>query len=284
MFIENESYNKFRQVAAGALNEMINEFIKYQEMALGILHEVDQVCRKNSIDYFLAYGSLLGAVRDKGLIPWDYDIDIWVKGIDIKRLIEALKRDLSKDYYFVCRYYNKKHRHYIMRIGLKGYSTEILHVDIYWLWEAGNNQNYIHKANIKLDKYRNILLWKKIDVRYLSLGESNIIKVFCKFKQRIFSMMPTKLIDKLYISQIRRLHKPGEILSDEYKIFSSEWFKSKEEIILNDGNKYFIPSGAEKILASEYGDYLVYLPINSRVNELFTALKRIKEGCKISIG
>lgn len=282
MFIENESYCKFRKDACIALNEMITEFTKYQDIALKVLHEVDQVCRKNSIDYYLAYGSLLGAVRDKGLIPWDYDIDIWIRGIDINRLIEALKRDLPEDYYFVCRYYSKKDRHYIMRIGMKGISTEILHVDIFWLWEAGNDLNYLKKTNAKLDKYRNVLMWKLIDVRYLSLGESNIIKKICILKQKLFKILPIWLLDKLYISKVRCLNKPGDLLDDEYKTFPSEWFKSKEEIFLNDGNKYFIPSGAEKILISEYGNYSAYLPINSRFDEMMIALKRIQAGREIS--
>ena len=58
--------------------EVYNRFIVYQKEALNTLKEFHRVCEKNHIPYQLAFGSLLGAVRDGGQIPWDYDIDVMV--------------------------------------------------------------------------------------------------------------------------------------------------------------------------------------------------------------
>lgn len=61
---------------------------------LDILREVTQLCDRHEIDYWLDSGTLLGAVRHGGFIPWDDDIDICVRLEDLPRLIEAAQREL----------------------------------------------------------------------------------------------------------------------------------------------------------------------------------------------
>ena len=69
---------------------------------LSIMDEVDRVCRKNDIKYALMAGSALGIVNYKGFIPWDDDMDVIILRKDWNRFIEALKKDLSDDFYFQC--------------------------------------------------------------------------------------------------------------------------------------------------------------------------------------
>lgn len=71
---------------------------KFQLRMLEILKVVDKICRKHNIPYWLSCGTLLGAVRHKGFIPWDDDMDIEVKKEDYKRLLKVLMEELPEEY------------------------------------------------------------------------------------------------------------------------------------------------------------------------------------------
>lgn len=62
-------------------------------ISLNILSDIDRVCKRHGIQYFMAYGTLIGTIRHQGFIPWDDDIDIWIKWKDYKRLNEILGRE-----------------------------------------------------------------------------------------------------------------------------------------------------------------------------------------------
>ena len=67
---------------------------RQQMRMLDILLEVDRICRKHNITYWLSSGTLIGAVRHKGFIPWDDDLDIEMLLPDYERLMKILPQEL----------------------------------------------------------------------------------------------------------------------------------------------------------------------------------------------
>lgn len=66
-----------------------------QLVELEMIKTIDDICNRNKIAYSLAWGTMLGAIRHKGFIPWDDDLDIYMKAEDVK----VLKKELNSDKY-----------------------------------------------------------------------------------------------------------------------------------------------------------------------------------------
>jgi len=77
---------------------------KLHEVQIEILDEIDRICKENNITYFLVGGTMLGAVRHNGFIPWDDDVDIGMLRADYDRFKElCLNSDvLNKKYFLHC--------------------------------------------------------------------------------------------------------------------------------------------------------------------------------------
>ena len=72
------------------------EFRRLQLVQLELLVEFDRVCRKHNIDYVISSGTMLGAIRHKGYIPWDDDSDIMMLRSDYERF-KTVMNDLNPD-------------------------------------------------------------------------------------------------------------------------------------------------------------------------------------------
>lgn len=64
-----------------------------KQIELQMLIHVDQICRENNIDYSITYGTLLGAIRHKGFIPWDDDIDVMMTRENYERFLSVYRSD-----------------------------------------------------------------------------------------------------------------------------------------------------------------------------------------------
>lgn len=81
-----------------------------------IVHVVDEICKKNNIKYFLFSGSLIGAIRHGGFIPWDDDMDICMLRKDYMRFVKAIMRDKPERYYVRNCYTDPEYRDVFTRL------------------------------------------------------------------------------------------------------------------------------------------------------------------------
>ena len=85
-----------------------------KKLELDILKYLKNVCSENGLTYYLAFGTLLGAVRHKGFIPWDDDIDVWMPREDYEKLKIIMRNKVNSRYLFVT---PKEYKNYGVAFG-----------------------------------------------------------------------------------------------------------------------------------------------------------------------
>ena len=83
---------------------------------LDLLNEFDRVCNKHNLKYIIDYGTLLGAIRHKGFIPWDVDIDVSMLREDYEKLETIAPKEFQNPYFYQNQFTEKKYNHCITRL------------------------------------------------------------------------------------------------------------------------------------------------------------------------
>ncbi len=92
VYLESKRYAKYK------IHQTSPETVrKCQLLALYMLDEFERICKKHSLRYYVAAGSLLGAVRHGGMIPWDDDIDVTMPRPDYEAFLKIAQTELSDD-------------------------------------------------------------------------------------------------------------------------------------------------------------------------------------------
>ena len=233
---------------------------------LAMLQEIHKVCVENDLRYYLAYGTLLGAVRHKGFIPWDDDMDIMMPVEDYFKLKELYK---SERYFLADCFSEKKHQAYFPRI-YDGKTcrdgdekTLGVYIDIYLMHGAPfRNQKKCaeHILNIiKLEENRKqVTKWRGRFARHMfpicwNQYESKIITFF---NQRIFN----QLAKYEYETSEVIYAFGGDGLTELF------WKNCFCETVLLDfeGYQFFAPHKYGEVLSVTYGDYMQLPPEECR--------------------
>lgn len=126
----------FKNLKSKDLVSVDDEMLKkIQNVLLGILDDIITVCEKYKIPYTLGGGSVLGAVRHQGFIPWDDDIDVNFSRRDYERFIPAFRKEFGEKYWIHTPEATDNYGLLFARVRLKG--TMLKTRDDFWTEECG---------------------------------------------------------------------------------------------------------------------------------------------------
>ena len=248
-----------------------------KQIGLEILDEIQRVCKILDIKFYLAYGTLLGAIRHKGYIPWDDDIDIWV----FRKDYEILKKEfnnLCKPEYKLWTYDNRDDYPYLMTkiVCLKTEIREKYFKDLsdFGLWVDVFTLDYISPKTkaaipqmVKLEHRRWCALFKQSTIfAKIKLFFYNLIQNDTSFKD--FSIKPrvlTKEIHRLHscTEKFDKISSPASERSLKSFFFDASDFDKTLYVPFED-RIYPVPEGYDDLLKTVYGNYMEYPPIAQR--------------------
>lgn len=174
------------------------EEIEKKKILIQMITEVNNISTKYGFTFFLAYGTLLGAIRHEGFIPWDTDIDIIVPIPHYNQFCETLSRYLSDKYHVVSNNSDYTYTALFSRVCLRDVNHVSLHIDIYPIVGAPKIRS-LQKIIKKLTYFNMMMFYMKrvkISERFSNQLIKSIIGVVCKF---ILLPFPSSLFVKLNI-------------------------------------------------------------------------------------
>ncbi len=236
---------------------------------LDILKELDRICRKNNIQYYLAYGSCIGAVRHHGFIPWDDDIDIQMKMEDYLKFMEICKTELDEKYYLNNHFHDAKSYIFWSQFGVKN-STSInrsmshvhkpwgICVDIFPLFP------YSRDPEIQKRLQRNFRIMRILSLKHYHVGTMRNTKGIEKLKKMVHCIIPDRMncaLFRYYFKKLCRAEGLGEQCLTDYLDVSPQdymekaWFEDTVELDY-ENLKMPCPVNYDAYLTLIFGDYM----------------------------
>lgn len=249
---------------------------------MDLLTELDRICKKWDIPYFLVGGTLIGAIRHGGFIPWDDDIDVGMLWEDYDRLREACQKDLDPAYmlhnwdddpYSPHPFYKLKicGTHYPEGLAANSKMNDAIYIDIFPFDNAPDNKFLRKVQAAQVYILRKILLLRcDFDLS----GESKLRKVLygtLKFASRICSVKTWKRT----LARVRQRYNKGvtQVVTNMCGAYSYAR-ESKPRAMLTETMPHAFEKGAFSIpkqydayLRGCYGDYMQLPPEDQRIGK-----------------
>lgn len=231
--------------------------VEAKKIMLDILIEFDQICKKNNLTYWLDAGTLLGAIRHKGFIPWDDDIDVAMPRDDYNKFLKIYKKGLSSHLFLQTRESDPEFSKYYAKIR----NTNTLFIE-----KSEEEENIKYNQGIFIDIFPVNYINTKINHIYPFLRLLGNLFT----KNRFYIKYSNIDIYKYYIKIFNRLHgeknnfirKGPEIVSRLKNIEKKDIFPLKE--VEFESLTFLAPYNYDKYLKEIYGDYMTLLPLEQR--------------------
>ena len=259
----NEKYRKATEL----------EVKKIQER---IFAEIDEYCTQNGLSLFVAYGTLIGAIRHKGYIPWDDDIDLWMLREDYDKLIDgfvsktgnvavrSVRNEKGYPYPFAKASFTESHSYeyiYKKRFDI-GINIDIFPLDFVPADRKAQEVLFKKVKNLKkIHAFKNISHKKRSFIKQLTLFAGNV--VLAPFSSWSLGKKINKTIESF---DVKEKEYVGCFLCPYgiKTVVPYSCFSKVERMPFEDSNAP-VPTGYDKILSSIYGDYMKLPPEEKRV-------------------
>ena len=269
-------------------NKLPLSISEIKKCELNILKEYTDYCEKNNLKYYLAYGTLLGAIRHKGFIPWDDDIDVYMPRPDYEKFLKLtgynpIKPNLETRLYDFCT--NKNiypfakvidNKTIVYEKGKSKKNISGIWIDIFPLDGFPEDVN---KAKSLYNKYLTLRNFQDLATTKPFYANQNL------FKKIIKTLFVAPLV-RLY--DVKKICRKMDLLAQSYSYEDSnlvsdvtwgdniESYIKKSELepaITVEFEKHLFkaPCGWNEYLTRLYGDYMQLPPENERITHGFVA-------------
>lgn len=260
---------------------------KVQQKELGILKDFQDICKKHDLTYFAMWGTAIGAIRHKGFIPWDDDIDVCLPRADYDKLLHIIDTEWQDKYTVINASKDENYPLMTSRIMLNGtrfqdYSLKGLKcklgifLDVYAFDNAPDDEAELKKQARKAFLYNKLMILRLIPYPYLPFGgiKGKLVHAACAVVHGFLVLFRVKnsSLYRKYCAAVQR-YKDKETESIAYMgdtdpliaVYRKDDVFPLKEYDFEDV-KLYLPGEADKLLRRQYGDYMVLPPEGQRKN------------------